>query len=294
MKNQSFRPELITQPLFILGLVLLLVNDLYLKYEFSNSLTGKLSDFAGLFIFPFFFSTLIVKYSRHFYLLTAVLFIYWKSPLSQPLIEWCNAVGAPINRTVDYTDLLALSILPFSYYYFKNKLEIERRYSPLLTVICSVVSLFAFCATTLPMEQVNSKVATNKYFVLDMSKEELFTTLTAGHPYSDSLKKNLDDSLFYLIFDIPGLRAQVTALAVIKSIDVRRTSIKLDSVISGDITGGLFSGVDQYDINRFQSLSQIDFEAYFERNFVEKIKGKEAEFLYYKNKEIHDRYSKGN
>lgn len=270
--------------MFVVGLVVLLVNDLYLKYEFSNALTGKLSDFAGLFIFPFFFSTLKVKYSRYFFVLTAGLFIYWKAPLSQPFIEWWNAVGVPINRTVDYTDLVALSILPFSYHYFKLRLERERSFSRSLTVLCSIVTLFAFCATTLPREQVSYKIGTSKSFVLDMSKEEFFSSLTAEHPYSDSLERTLSDSLFYLTFDVPDHPAQVTALAVIKSIEAGRISIKLDSIISGDITGGLFSGVDQDDINKFQSLSSQEFEKYFEKNFIEKIEGKEAKFLYYDNK----------
>jgi hypothetical protein len=43
------------------SIFLLLINDLYLKFEYHNYLTGKLSDFAGLFAFPYFFSCLIPK-----------------------------------------------------------------------------------------------------------------------------------------------------------------------------------------------------------------------------------------
>ena len=45
---------MLTSPGFVVGLSLLLLNDLFLKARFHNPLTGKLSDFAGLFVFPLF------------------------------------------------------------------------------------------------------------------------------------------------------------------------------------------------------------------------------------------------
>lgn len=54
----------ILHPLFLVCLALLLCNDFWLKEEFSNVITGKLSDFTGLFIFPFFWSAFFPKYTR--------------------------------------------------------------------------------------------------------------------------------------------------------------------------------------------------------------------------------------
>ena len=65
----------IKAPLFIAGLITLLMNDFYLKYAFSNVLTGKLSDFAGLFIFPFFFSAVKPQSKKTIYLATAAVFV---------------------------------------------------------------------------------------------------------------------------------------------------------------------------------------------------------------------------
>jgi hypothetical protein len=39
--------NLLFNPLFIIGLPVLLINDHYLKWMFHNWATGKLSDFAG-------------------------------------------------------------------------------------------------------------------------------------------------------------------------------------------------------------------------------------------------------
>lgn len=50
--------EFFTSFWFLLALTLLLLNDFVLKETFANWFTGKLSDFAGLFVFPLFWITL--------------------------------------------------------------------------------------------------------------------------------------------------------------------------------------------------------------------------------------------
>jgi len=48
-------------PGFIIAVLLLVLNDWYLKETCPNVLTGKLSDFAGLFAFPFLLSALFPR-----------------------------------------------------------------------------------------------------------------------------------------------------------------------------------------------------------------------------------------
>jgi len=45
------RKDLVLNSYFVIGLIVLILNDFYLKYEYGNFVTGKLSDFAGLLIF---------------------------------------------------------------------------------------------------------------------------------------------------------------------------------------------------------------------------------------------------
>ncbi len=288
---RTSRPDILSRPLFILALGLLLLNDFYLKYEHSSFLTGKLSDLAGLFLFPFFLSSLRIKWTNTIYLGTAILFMFWKSEFSQEIINWFQTVGIGINRVVDYSDLLALGILPFSLIYFRKQLKTEHRISMYLTVPLSVVSLFAIWATTLPREQVELNINVNEVYEINMSKTEFFNSIQAGHGYSDTIGKNLEDSLFYLDFDIvEGYRADVTALSTIISIDSISTSIRLDLILHGYITGSLFSGVDNDDIEHFKSLSTKDFKALFEANLIKPIREGKAEYIYFDNKEIYDSY----
>src|SRR6187402_3574682 len=87
---------------FIIGLVILLLNDFVLKGLYGNWLTGKLSDFAGLFIFPLFFAALLPGHKNKIFWLTGLLFIFWKSSLSQVLIDAWNSIGIlNLQRTID-------------------------------------------------------------------------------------------------------------------------------------------------------------------------------------------------
>jgi len=146
--------NILVSPGFLLGLGLLLLNDFLFKHLFHGWLTGKLSDFSGLFIFPLFWTALFPRFKRTIYLTTATLFIFWKSEYSQSLIDLCSQwLFLPIARTVDLSDLLALSVLPVSYVYSRVRRDVPSyRLAPshrLAPYFIGCVSLFAFTATQL-------------------------------------------------------------------------------------------------------------------------------------------------
>ena len=111
--NQRLAP--LARLSFILALVTLLINDFYLKYEYHNWATGKLSDVAGLFVFVYFWTTVFPTKKNTVCIITALVFVYWKSAYSEPFIDFFSENIYLINRTIDATDLLALLVLPISY-----------------------------------------------------------------------------------------------------------------------------------------------------------------------------------
>lgn len=115
----SNRYKILRSPLFLLGLGLLLVNDFYLKSEYGNWWTGKLSDIAGLFIFPLFLTVLFPKRIKESFIFTGLRFFIWKLPQASQAIAFINDHGVPIGRTVDFSDLMALCVLPLSFIYFR-------------------------------------------------------------------------------------------------------------------------------------------------------------------------------
>lgn len=103
---------------FLAALAALGINDWFLKDAFHNALTGKISDFAGLFALTALLANLFPR--RRFLIAFGVAsgFVFWKLRLSDPIlnlaIQWG---GLRLVRVVDPTDLLALAIVPLAAIY---------------------------------------------------------------------------------------------------------------------------------------------------------------------------------
>src|SRR5215510_1564174 len=109
------RLESLASPAFIAALALLVINDFALKPLFHNALTGKLSDFAGLFALTLFVATQWPRHGRLAAALIAATFTFWKTSYAEPLIEAWNAVAPfAFGRTVDLSDLVALPMIPLA------------------------------------------------------------------------------------------------------------------------------------------------------------------------------------
>lgn len=156
---------------FIIALVILLLNDFILKDLYGNWLTGKLSDFAGLFVFSLFFIAVFPKYRQVVLYTTGILFIFWKSPFSQPIINFWNSLSIfNIQRVADYTDLVALLMLPLAGLYSKTVPKVPAlKFNPIWPML---VACFAFVATS-----YHSNVKVDKTYNYPFSKDSLKTLI---------------------------------------------------------------------------------------------------------------------
>lgn len=110
------RTSLLLHPLFITSLLVLILNDQFWKAAYGNWLTGKLSDFAGLAVFYLLASSILPRHRKAIFWGTALFFIWFKSSLSQPFLDLMAAsLHITLTRVVDYSDLIALVILPLAY-----------------------------------------------------------------------------------------------------------------------------------------------------------------------------------
>ncbi len=126
--------EFFIRPLPVAAVLVLFANDQFFKWWFANSLTGKLSDFAGLFFFPLFALSLIFLFG-HLLLqkdwrltprrLALAIFL---THLAFALIKlWPEAtdfyvslhrsLGVDSRVVRDPTDLWALAMAPLTYLY---------------------------------------------------------------------------------------------------------------------------------------------------------------------------------
>lgn len=165
----------IGHPLFIICVLTLIMNDWYFKTTFHNSLTGKLSDFAGLFAFPYLLSVLYPRHSNKIHIGTVLIFVLWKSESSQPLIYIFNSFKIPIKRTVDFTDNIALVSILISYITLKSELSLTM--NPTIKKAFMVVSCLSFIATTLPPHTNRKFVNIDKEYEFSFSKRELVSRL---------------------------------------------------------------------------------------------------------------------
>jgi hypothetical protein len=191
-KSSQFGPDIshLLTPIYIGSVAALVLNDQIFKQAFPGLITGKLSDFAGVFAFAVFLSVVIRRHIPAFHAMIAVAFMVWKSPLSDPAIEAWNAVMPfRIARVVDHWDLLALSVLPLSMAYLRRQWwAIAPRAARTATV--AVISVVAFTATSTVRSFDNIGIG-NEYF--DDGQYEL-----AIKEYDEALKKkpNLAEVLY--------------------------------------------------------------------------------------------------
>lgn len=179
-------PKILLSPLFLVTLFLLLLNDFVLKAQFHNFLTGKISDFAGLFVFALFFIAFLPNRKLIILISIAIIFIFWKSPYSENLISFWNSFGIlPIWRVVDYTDLFALSVLPLAYFYSNycyGKYEINFPLKQFTTSLVVLISLFAFMATSMADEK---GLSVGKNYELNLTKLQFETFLKQNNKIKD-------------------------------------------------------------------------------------------------------------
>jgi len=145
-------PRVMTSALLVTSLLVLLLNDWYLKQAYGNWLTGKLSDFAGIMLLSLVLFALAPLRIRASALMVCMLFTFWKSEYSEPLIAAVQSAGVTqFGRVVDYTDLVALAMVPLSIWYFsvlRARLTSLTTFRRTLAVPALVVACLAMTAST--------------------------------------------------------------------------------------------------------------------------------------------------
>jgi hypothetical protein len=155
MRRDSDRLAALASPAFVAVLAALVLNDFVFKALFHNTLTGKVSDFAGLFALTLFVATLAPNHRRLGGVAIAGAFAFWKTAYASPLIEWLNTISPlTVGRTVDLTDWVALPMVPLA-------LWAAPRLRPwplprLLQVSLAILAPIAFTATSATSYMVRS------------------------------------------------------------------------------------------------------------------------------------------
>ena len=135
LANREYR-YFVSQPVVLTAIGITFINDHILKYSaVSGFVTGKLSDFFGLFFFPFLiydifsimFSSFLDKNSNRVFIsllcVSGGIFSSIKLfPSFNQLVTTAAAICLPFKIAIvtDATDLFALVVLPYALRYFKK------------------------------------------------------------------------------------------------------------------------------------------------------------------------------
>lgn len=210
--------------LFYLSAVLLAVNDFWLKAEFHNDFTGKLSDFAGIALWVLFWEAwLPQRFRAHLYCLSAIIFVWFKSPLSEGVLQFLH-----LQRVVDYSDLYALLLLlPL---YFLNKKTNFVTWQP--TVLASLVALFLFGATSFDHgEDPNLFGCEKNKFGFKMPKDSLISHIKARFPTQNQIGVSQKDSNFvYIGFRYKGCEKGASADFYLKPYNTDSCTLFLNQI----------------------------------------------------------------
>lgn len=187
--------KLVLNYIFLGCLIILVLNDHCFKQQYSNWLTGKLSDLVGLIILPLLLTYLIPQLKTKSIWISALFFIFWKSPFSQSLIDFYNQFSIiKITRVVDYLDLIAFIILPIPYLLIKNINSFKRiqivKINPIFIILPCLVALIS----TSPPKNYYYKVTSNGNFQcfdcsikVKMSQSEIIEKLEQNNIKFDTI-----------------------------------------------------------------------------------------------------------
>jgi hypothetical protein len=149
-----------TWPL-LASVIILILNDHVFKYAFPGLITGKISDFFGIFIFILVLRSIFQKQTFTIYLSVAIAFIWWKSTYSQGLIEFINTHSPLlIARTIDYSDLVAVIVIPLSHYMYeqRSKYSINIKLAELIKIPVIGITALGIMGTSVIMPHHNYEI----------------------------------------------------------------------------------------------------------------------------------------
>jgi hypothetical protein len=175
--DQAMR--LLTHPASLTSIFLLLINDHWLKTHLASPLTGKLSDFAGLFFFPFLLIACLSFITDLFQLpnswtgwfsfsFTGLVFLSFQiSPNLSSAFEalWSNALNIRISITPDITDLIALLALIPSWLLWRSCPKDQTFDHPLWRFAVLGLAMTATLATSCPGYPELEQVAVEEGYV---------------------------------------------------------------------------------------------------------------------------------
>jgi hypothetical protein len=197
--NQALKRALtcLAHPTSFVSILLLIFNDMLLKHSWPGWISGKLSDLAGLYFFPFLLGVFLSLLSKRLDLnpekvgkvsiaVTGVWFALIKlSPaanhLTSRLVEMI--LGTPSTIALDPSDLLATGSLIPAWWLWKSIRPVQPKWSSLLILI--VASLATMATSCMPIGEITKlAVFDGVLYALDERYEQVYMSKDTGRTWA--------------------------------------------------------------------------------------------------------------
>lgn len=256
----------ITNPIFILSLIALLSNDFYLKEIYHNWGTGKLSDITGIIVFAFFLTAIRSDLKKHIFIVTAILFAFWKSETSQILIDSWNSLNIlQVDRIVDYTDILCIIVLIPLYWYLPKSLLSKVSTKKLVSYPIMLLTLFAIVATSRARHIPADTMYLNEYFKVNSTKDFFLKQLE-----KNKVKYTITDSILII-------KKDTLNRIILKDIIINQDTIYSASVGILDKGNRLKVYVESLKISKNMGYNLMDIKEY--KRWSKKYRIETKEFM---------------
>jgi len=170
-------------------------------------------------------------------------------------------------------------------------------------IILSLILIFlSGCVYDYPVIREKCSILIQREYILPFHKELLFTKINYSHGFSDTLNKNLNDSLFYfsIIFPILNKRYLEISLDLLCSVNETvkgNTKIRIDRII--EFNGRIPKKTLESNVKIVKSLNNNELIQFIEQNFIFPLRSLDTKSLddsrtmiHYDNKELLDNYIK--
>lgn len=256
----------ITNLVFIFSLILLLVNDFFLKGIYHNWVTGKLSDVSGVIVFAFFFTAIRSDLKKYIFILTIILFALWKTEYSQFIIDFSNSISTiKIDRTIDYTDIFCSFVLIPLYWYSPKSIFVKPFLKKMIAYPIALSTFFAIVATsairpipinTLYVDKYVKVKSSYEYFLNQLEKDSINYTIV------DSIYVIKKDTLKMIVLDNIIILEDTIHSATIGILDKgKRIKIYIEYIVLCD--NPICIALDPKAIKKFEKKYRIESKDYF-------------------------------
>jgi hypothetical protein len=227
-----------------------------------------------------FAASIVPKLSKSISIITGIGFFIWKLPLFTPVVDLINQLSfITIHRVIDYSDYLALLILPLSYYlinYHKLRpiLKIEKiKYFSKFALLG--ISLFAFCATSVVWREMpQGTVFIGDSYNIKLPKDSVIASIQRLGYNCDFYEKdstNYHSKAYYQTDNIIQHYEQSMVIDTISSVKYELETINPNKTKLTIINVTLSKEGNIQNWKRLKSLSK-QYSLWLKENLIEKVK----------------------